>query len=84
MIHYNMRYRGPYEYDKFILNILQLANIINLSQSKELDNEEKQLDSLINLESQINTIYDKYIGTSSKMGLCEQQYISSFKINGGK
>ena len=26
MIHYNMRYRGPYEYEKFILNVLQYSN----------------------------------------------------------
>lgn len=29
MIFYNMRYRGPYEYDKFILNIFQYSNMIN-------------------------------------------------------
>lgn len=26
MINYNIRYRGPYEYDKFILNIFQYSN----------------------------------------------------------
>ena len=26
MILYNIRYRGPFEYDKFILNTLQLCN----------------------------------------------------------
>ena len=28
MIHYNIRYRGPYEYDQFVLNILQYSNAI--------------------------------------------------------
>ena len=28
MINYNMRYRGPYEYDKFILNIFQYSNAV--------------------------------------------------------
>lgn len=28
MIHYNIRYRGPYEYDKFILNVFQYSNAI--------------------------------------------------------
>ena len=28
MINYNMRYRGPYEYDKFILNVFQYSNAI--------------------------------------------------------
>ena len=27
MIHYNMRYRGPYEYEKFLLNVLQYSNM---------------------------------------------------------
>jgi hypothetical protein len=26
MILYNLRYRGPYEYDKFVLNIFQFHN----------------------------------------------------------
>ena len=28
MIYYNMRYRGPYEYDKFTLNILNYVNYV--------------------------------------------------------
>ncbi len=28
MIYYNMRYRGPYEYDKFTLNILNYSNFV--------------------------------------------------------
>lgn len=28
MIYYNMRYRGPYEYDKFTLNILNYVNFV--------------------------------------------------------
>ena len=27
MIHYNMRYRGAYEYEKFVLNVLQYSNV---------------------------------------------------------
>lgn len=34
MITYNMRYRGPYEYDKFVLNIFQFLN-----QVKDIENE---------------------------------------------
>lgn len=29
MIFYNMRYRGPYEYDKFVLNTFQYSNMVN-------------------------------------------------------
>ena len=38
MILYNIRYRGPYEYDKFILNILQLNNEVNLA-INEINND---------------------------------------------
>lgn len=54
MITYNMRYRGPYEYDKFILNMMQFHNEINamigtLAEAKAggLDYYKKQLDDLI-------------------------------------
>ena len=36
MILYNMRHRGPYEYDKFTLNILQISNAVTLSELQEL------------------------------------------------
>ena len=29
MIFYNFRYRGPYEYDKYVLNVLQYSNMVN-------------------------------------------------------
>ena len=29
MIFYNFRYRGPYEYDKYVLNVFQYSNMVN-------------------------------------------------------
>ena len=52
MIVYNMRYRGPYEYDKFILNVFQFHNeMIDLEKAINSDNaslasNEKLLDKL--------------------------------------
>ena len=52
MIVYNMRYRGPYEYDKFILNVFQFHNeMIDLEKAVNSDNaslasNEKLLDEL--------------------------------------
>ena len=38
MIVYNMRYRGPYEYDKFILNVFQFHNeMIDLEKTVNSD-----------------------------------------------
>lgn len=59
MIVYNMRHRGPYEYDKFALNILQFSNLVSniVNQIKDMTDENvlcyiKKLDDLI--DSQIN------------------------------
>ena len=43
MITYNMRYRGPYEYDKFALNILQYINIVKDITSSVNKNAENNL-----------------------------------------
>ena len=39
MIRYNLRYRGPFEYDKLIISILQLANEIKYSTRQAESNE---------------------------------------------
>ena len=58
MILYNYRYRGPYEYDKFICNTLQLYNDVQKLENKfnkgkysDLANYRKQLDNLIEQET---------------------------------
>lgn len=43
MITYNMRYRGPYEYDKFALNILQYINLVKDITSSVNKNTENNL-----------------------------------------
>ena len=43
MITYNMRYRGPYEYDKFALNILQYINLVKDISSSVNKNAENNL-----------------------------------------
>lgn len=39
MIYYNFCFRGPYEYDKFILNYLQFSNEVRFLES-EYKNQE--------------------------------------------
>ena len=55
VILYNYRYRGPYEYDKFIYNTLQLSNEIDILEAKvnqngykELRKDIDELDKLLN------------------------------------
>lgn len=56
MILYNIRYRGPYEYDKFILNIFQLNNEI-----KRLQNEfnDTSLSQLLLKQKELNDIFNE-------------------------
>lgn len=82
MILYNMRYRGPYEYDKFILNTLQIANAINLTEINELKDNKEKLDSLIAIENIVNDAYNNYISVDNKKGLCEQVYEKTFYFKG--
>ena len=42
MIHYNMRYRGPYEYEKFLLNVLQYSNMSHDFSSEVNEIEENE------------------------------------------
>ena len=80
MILYNMRNRGPYEYDKFTLNILQIHNAVTLSELHELKDNKENKEALLKLHEDVNNVYDELMGTSSKMGLCEKIYINSYKI----
>ena len=76
MIHYNMRYRGAYEYDKFVLNILQLHNecvdFIN-----DLDSNE-DIDSFKELYDQVQLLFNNY---NSENGLCENIYDTLILFN---
>lgn len=80
MILYNMRNRGPYEYDKFTLNILQIHNAVTLSEMHELTNNKVNQEALIDMQNNLNEVYNKLIGTSSSTGLAETIYLKLFNI----
>lgn len=61
MIIYNLRYRGPYEYDKVILNVLQYHNTIHevyeslhKQDSKNLVAAQERIDTLNDNLSNLN------------------------------
>lgn len=83
MITYNIRYRGPYEYDKFVLNILQLYNAIKLSELNELKDLENNNNSLIAIEKVINDLYKSFMGEKDNLGIAEKIYLETFKLKGG-
>ena len=54
MILYNIRHRGPFEYDKFILNILQVFNEtkrllkrFNATADSTIPKQQEQIDKLL-------------------------------------
>lgn len=61
MINYNMRYRGPYEYDKFALNVLQYSNAIYDFEHDIQD------DKFFVLDSKIDKIFEESLDDDSLM-----------------
>lgn len=68
MILYNVKHRGPYEYDKFILNTFQISNEIRLllnevkeSSDKSLESNLTKLDITIEQLTGINSISHKLL-----------------------
>jgi len=63
MILYNLRYRGPYEYDKFILNTMQLSN-----ETKRMEKQlkQKELYSLQQSKKKLDEYFDKAVGEGSE------------------
>ena len=54
MIVYNMRYRGPYEYDKLILNVFQYHNEV-LDLVRAMDENDSRLQELRDRIETMNT-----------------------------
>lgn len=69
MIHYNMRYRGAYEYEKFILNVLQYSNVAH-----DLSTELNELDEYKTLKEINDTINDLFDKSSGHFNTGEQCY----------
>lgn len=57
MILYNYRYRGPYEYDKYVNNIFQFFNETKYLEDKLLKKEYGYLQDYLNvLETTVNNL----------------------------
>lgn len=71
MIKYNMRYRGPYEYDKYVLNILQFHNEVNRISDKLTRDSSSSLKKLTQqLDEKIKTMqgYQQKISIMMEVG----------------
>ena len=61
MIFYNMRYRGPYELDKFSLNIFNYVNYVN-DYIYDINNTSEEYLTLKELKDNIDDMFYKTVG----------------------
>ena len=61
MIFYNMRYRGPYELDKFSLNIFNYVNYVN-DYIYDINNTADSYKTLKALEEEIDKVFYNTVG----------------------
>jgi hypothetical protein len=74
MILYNFRHRGPYEYDKFVLNILQLHNEIILLEQRLSEGTANQLASA---KQDFDTTFNALTGGAS---LSQEMLLMSYQF----
>lgn len=74
MIQYNMRYRGPLEYDKFILNIFQFHNEVQELLVKRMENPASPQNTFTALQTKVNDTYNTVAGNNS---LSERLYMQT-------
>ena len=61
MIFYNMRYRGPYEIDKFSLNIFNYVNYVN-DYIYDINNTSEDYKTLKKIKDQIDQVFNNTVG----------------------
>lgn len=76
MIFYNNRYRGPYEYDKFMLNILALHNMLESLKTIEIQGTAEDIITLKSVHSEINDIFTIFTGNK---GISENAFLLAIK-----
>ena len=77
MINYNMRYRGPYEYDKFILNIFQYSNAIY-----DFENDLSENSTFDTINGIRETVDDIFNQVTKEKGLSDKIYKDLIMLNG--
>lgn len=76
MILYNYRYRGPYEYDKFVNNILQFFNETKLLEDKFFKQEYSQIQERF---TELDDLINSLTGEHCRL---QQQFLISEQIGG--
>lgn len=76
MITYNHKYRGPLEYEKFILNILSFHSVIEELETLEVQGTNEAIENLSSIHKEVDRIFNQFTG---KNGICERGFILSLK-----
>lgn len=69
MINYNIRYRGPYEYDKFILNTFQYSNAIY-----DFENDLSAKGAFTTMNELKDTVDGLFAQVTQERGLSDEVY----------
>ena len=78
MIIYNFRYRGPYEYDKYVNNILQFYNEVRAVEREiTADNTDKRT-----IEKQVKELDDVIKSLTGENCCLQQLFLISEQIGG--
>lgn len=77
MIFYNMRYRGPYELDKFSLNIFNYVNYVN-EYVHDINNTSETYKTLKAMQNEIDEVFEDTVGDYK---LCDQIYKNFIMID---
>lgn len=78
MILYNMRERGPFEYDKFVLNVFNIYNTIMLEENIEFKTNSKEYQNLLKIKETLDTYFNKFTGDDNYSDILESKLL---KIN---
>ena len=76
MISYNHKYRGQFEYEKFLLNILPFYNTIKNLETLEIQGTNEELESLLSIQDEVNKTMDMLTGKDS---ISDRFYVLSIK-----
>ena len=78
MILYNMRERGPFEYDIFVLNVFNIYNTIMLEENTEFKTNSKEYQNLLKIKETLDTYFNKFTGDDNYSDILESKLL---KIN---
>lgn len=78
MILYNFRHRGPYEYDKFILNIFQFHNEVVMLHGQIFQQGMDDKNNLLDIKESLDQFYSLHAGDNS---LSNKIYLANLYVD---